>query len=48
MIIEDAYHIIIARANAQMKQGDISGYLKSLIQLQYFRSKLSLLNTRKG
>lgn len=47
MIIEDTYQTIQNRAQQQMSHGDITGYLKSLIQLQYLRSKLSLLNTSK-
>lgn len=47
MIIEDTYQTIQTRANQQMKHGDITGYLRSLIQLQQLRTKLSLLNTGK-
>lgn len=43
MTIESTYNQLRENANNQMKRGDLTGYLKSLIQLQQMRKELSML-----
>ena len=47
MIIETAYRELQNRANNQMKNGEIAGYLRTLIQLQQMRKELSLVRTSR-
>lgn len=47
MTIEIAYQTLQTRANNQMKRGDLTGYLQTLLQLQQMRRELSLLNTSR-
>lgn len=41
MTIESIYSQLKENANKQMKTGDVTGYLRSLIQLQQMRRELS-------
>lgn len=46
MNIEIAYQTLQTRAHNQMKRGDLTGYLQTLLQLQQMRRELSLMKTR--
>jgi len=48
MTIESTYNQLKENANKQMKTGDVTGYLRSLIQLQQMRRELSLLLRNNG
>jgi len=48
MTIESMYSQLKQNANNQMKRGDVTGYLRSLIQLQQMRRELSLLLRNNG